>query len=450
MNAAAVAKAMLHPRAIYTTVAALLIPYLALYAHHLAQNLHTPPGDDYPIHVYLALQARENPLAVVTASGEYPSLIHLLGLLTADPLALGRVYAAYGALLIAAGALLYAALFTQITGRRAAALAGAAVVIGSVRTLTGITDGQIADKTVLLVVVPLSLLLYAKGRPAAAVAALAPAAFINYLGLAYAAALAAAYAIYGGTRARITLTALALAGAALFTHKLTAVAQLVTYADQPPLVTWDPLWGLVSAFYGPSAPLLAAAAAYAALKTKKTAPLALAALIVLAAGLASPQYGERFMRIASLMLPAAAVGGLLEAGRGGAAALALAAYLAGPAAAGWAWATGHLDGLYAYVHRLTPDKLQAYQQALEVLPPHSNVEVMWQLDLWLVPLAKAQRPDLNVTAVWCTWTSAQYYVYTPPDPRQWYMPCTLAAGPPPGREIAKWGETALYEGPGRS
>jgi len=449
MNAAAVAKAMLHPRAIYTTVAALLIPYLALYAHHLAQNLHTPPGDDYPIHVYFALQARENPLAVVTASGEYPSLVHLLGLLTADPLALGRLYAAYGALLIAAGALLYAAYFAQATGRKTAALAGAAVVVGSVRTLAGITDGQIADKTVLLVVVPLSLLLYAKGRPAAAIAALAPAAFINYLGLAYAAALAVAYAIYGGTRARIALTALALAGAALFTHKLAAAAQLAANADQPPLAPWDPLRGLVYAFYGPSAPVLAAAA-YAALKTKKTAPLALAALIVLAAGLASPQYGERLMRIASLMLPAAAVGGLLEARHDRAAALVLATYLAGPAAAGWAWATGHLDGLYAYVHRLTPDKLHAYQQALKALPPHSNVEVMWQLDLWLLPLAKAQRPDLNVTAVWCTWTPAQYYVYTPPDPRQWYMPCTLAAGPPPGKEIARWGETALYEGTGHS
>jgi hypothetical protein len=322
--------------------------------------------------------------------------------------------------------------------------------VGSVRTLAGITDGQIADKTVLLVVIPLSLLLYAKGRPAAAVAALAPAAFINYLGLAYTAALAVAYAIYGGTRARITLAALALAGAALFTHKLTAAAQLAAYADQPPPAPWDPLWGLIYAFYGPSAPLLAAAAAYVALKTKKTAPLALAALIVLAAGLASPLYGERLMRIASLMLPAAAVGGLLEAGRGRAAALVLATYLAGPAAAGWAWTTGHLDGLYAYVQRLTPDKLYAYQQALRALPPHSNVQVMWQLDLWLLPLAKAQRPDLNVTVVWCAWTPAQYYVYTLPDPRQWYMPCTLAAGPPPGREIARWGETALYEGTGHS
>jgi hypothetical protein len=402
------------------------------------------------MHVYFALQARENPLAIATTPEAYPSLIHLLGLITADPLALGRLYAAYGALLIAAGVILYAAYFAQATGRRAAALAGVAVVVGSVRTLAGITDGQIADKTVLLVVVPLSLLLYAKGRPAAAVAALAPAAFINYLGLAYAAALAVAYAIYGGKKARIALAALALAGAALFVHKLAAAAQLASYAAQPPPVPWDPLWGVVYAFYGPSAPLLAAAAVYAALKTKKTAPLALAALVVLAASLASPQYGERLMRIASLMLPAAAVAGLLEAGRHRAAALVLAAYLAGPAAAGWAWAAGHLDGLYAYVNRLTPDKLYAYQQALKALPPHSNVQVMWQLDLWLLPLAKAQRPDLNVTVVSCTWTPAQYYIYTPPDPRQWYMPCTLAAGPPPGREIARWGETALYEGPGRS
>jgi hypothetical protein len=97
---------------------------------------------------------------------------------------------------------------------------------------------------VLLVVVPPSLLLYAKGRPAAAVVALSPAAFINYLGLAYAAALAVAYAIYGGTRARIALAALALAGAALFTHKLAAVTQLASYAAQPPLAPWDPLWGL--------------------------------------------------------------------------------------------------------------------------------------------------------------------------------------------------------------
>jgi hypothetical protein len=136
------------------------------------------------------------------------------------------------------------------------------------------------------------------------------------------------------------------------------------------------------------------------------------------------------MRITSLMLPAA-VGGLLEARRDGAAALVLATYLAGPAAAGWAWATGHLNGLYAYVHCLTPDKLYSYQQGLEALPPHSNVEVMWQLDLWLVPLAKVQRPDLNVTTVACVWTPAQHYVYTPPDPRQRYMPCTMAAGPRP-------------------
>jgi hypothetical protein len=87
---------MLHPRAIYITAAALLIPYLALYAHHLAQNLDTPPGDDYPIHVYFALQARKDPLAIATTPGEYPSLVHLLGLLTANPIALGRIYAAYG------------------------------------------------------------------------------------------------------------------------------------------------------------------------------------------------------------------------------------------------------------------------------------------------------------------------------------------------------------------
>ena len=91
MNAAAVAKAMLHPRAIYITAAALLIPYLALYAHHLAQNLDTPPGDDYPMHVYFALQARENPLAIATTPEAYPSLIHLFGLITADPLALGKL-----------------------------------------------------------------------------------------------------------------------------------------------------------------------------------------------------------------------------------------------------------------------------------------------------------------------------------------------------------------------
>ncbi|MFP3200288.1 MAG: hypothetical protein RXR06_10500 [Thermoproteus sp.] len=444
-------KVMAQPRAIYAATAALLIPYLALYAQALARNLAWMPlGDDYPIHVYFALQAREDPLAVVTTPGEYPSLVHLLGLLTGDPLALGRAYAIYGAALIAAGALLYGAYAAQLAGRKAAALAGAAAVVGSVRTLAGIVDGQIADKTVLLVLVPLSLILYAKGRRAAAVAALAPALFLNYLGLAYAAALALAYAAYGGRPARLALAAAAAVEAALAYYKLASAAGLALAAGGAPLAPWNPLWGLISGFYGPSAPLLAAAAAYAAVKRGRAAPLALAALIVLAAALASPQYGERLMRIASVMLPAAAVGGLLEARRDGAAALILAAYLAGPAAAGWAWATGHLNGLFAPVQRLTPDKLHAYQQALKALPPHSNVEVMWQLDLWLVPLAKAQRPDLNVTTVACVWTPDQYYVYTPPDPRQWYMPCTLAAGPPPGREVARWGETALYEGPGRS
>ena len=449
MNPKAVARVITQPRAIYAATAALLIPYLALYARHLTQNLAWMPlGDDYPIHVYMALQTRENPLAIFTTAGHYPSLIHLLGMLSGDPLALGRAYAAYGAVLIAAGAALYSVYTAQLAGGKAAALAGAAVVIGSVRTLAGVVDGQVADKTVLLILIPPSLILYARGRPAAAVLALTPAAFINHLGLAYAAALALAYAIYGGKPAALALAVATAAGALLAPHKLAAAAELAMAAAEPPPTAWDPLWGLVYGFYGPSAPVAAAAAAYVALRAKRAAPLALASLIVLVAALASPQYGERLMRVAALLTPMASVAGLLELRRNTAAALVLAIYLAGPAAAGWAWASGHLDGLFVPVQRLTPEKLQAYHQILATLPPHSHVEVMWQLDLWLLPLAKADRPDVEISTTACKWGPAQYYVYTPPDPRQWHMPCTLAAGPPPGRPVAKWGNTTLYEGAG--
>ncbi len=424
----------------------ILIPYLALYVKHLAQNLAWMPlGDDYPIHVYFALEARENPTTIFTTHGGYPSLIHLLGFLVTDPLALGRLYAIYGALLIAAGAVFYGAYTAQLTGSKPATLIGAAAVIGSVRTLAGIIDGQLADKTVLLIVIPLSLMLYAKGHPTAALLSLAPVIFINYLGVAYAAALALAYAIYGGKRPKIAIALLATAGVALLHDRITTVAQLAQSAfAQPPPIPWDPLWGLIYAFYGPSAPILAATAAYIAVKAKHAAPLALASLTVLAAALTAPLYGERLMRIAALMMPVAAAAGLLETGHRRAAALTLAVYLAGPAAAGWAWATGHLDGLFAPVQRLTPDKLQAYTQALALIPPNATVQVMWQLDLWLLPIAKTQRPDLNVEPVSCTWGKAQYYVYTTPDPRQWHMPCTHAAGPPPGKPLAKWHNTTLY------
>jgi len=159
-----------------------------------------------------------------------------------------------------------------------------------------------------------------------------------------AAALAAGFHIYGGVLALIYAALygapqlLLAAPLALLTpqswilgHLLARIpgtdplSKLTLLTDRAPI--WLAKAGLEAA--------VLAAAALAALKTKKTAPLALAALIVLAAGLASPQYGERLMRIASLMLPAA-VGGLHEARHDGAAALVLAACLAGPAAAGWA------------------------------------------------------------------------------------------------------------------
>jgi len=97
-----------------------------------------------------------------------------------------------------------------------------------------------------------------------------------------------------------------------------------------------------------------------------------------------------------LLLPAAAVAGLLEAGRRKAAALALATYLAGPAAAGWAWVAGQIDGLFAPVQRIDPPMLEAYLQILDRIPPRSQVAAMWQLDLWLLPLAKTHRPDLEI------------------------------------------------------
>jgi len=289
MKPSAVAKAMPSPRAISLALAVLLIPYLILYARHLLQNLQwLPLGDDYPIHVYFALEARENPAAVLTTPGQYPSLIHLLGAVAEDPLTLGKIYAIYGAALIAVGAALYGIYAAQAAGRKIAVLAGAAVVVGSVRTLAGVIDGQIAEKTVVLILVPLSLILYARGRQVAAVLTLTPAAFINYLGLAYAVALALAYAIYGRRQARLALAVVAAAGTPLLHHKLTAAAELTLAAAQPPLESWNPLWGLVYGFYGPSAPLLAAAAVYAAVRTRRAAPVALVSLAVLAAALASP------------------------------------------------------------------------------------------------------------------------------------------------------------------
>ncbi|WP_052883170.1 hypothetical protein [Thermoproteus tenax] len=124
---------------------------------------------------------------------------------------------------------------------------------------------------------------------------------------------------------------------------------------------------------------------------------------------------------------------------------AQALLLAGPALADWAWATGHLSGLFAPVDRITPAKYQAYMEILRALPPGSRVEVMWELDTWLLPLAKTYRPDIAVNITACRWTRSEYYVYTPPYSGQWYLPCILEVGPPPGVLIMSINGTGLYK-----
>ncbi|MGC9171108.1 MAG: hypothetical protein ACP5HD_10285, partial [Thermoproteus sp.] len=255
-------------------------------------------------------------------------------------------------------------------------------------------------------------------------------------------------AAFGGRKARIFFAALVAAGAALLWYKFATVFGLASQAEASPGYSWNPLWGLIYGFYGPSALLLIPLAVYYLPKTEKARPLIVTALVVLAAAMLSQAYGERLMRIASLLVPAGVAAGALELGRRRELAIALAVYLAGPAAAGWAWATGHLPGLFAPVDRITPQKLSAYMAILSRLPRNSTVEVMWSLDLWMLPLAKAYRPDLNVTVVVCNWTKAPYYVYTPPSPDQWYLPCIARAPPPPGVLIADYNGTGLYAGRG--
>ncbi|ACB39407.1 conserved hypothetical protein [Pyrobaculum neutrophilum V24Sta] len=416
----------------------LYIPYLCFYLQQLWLNASwLPRGDDYPIHVYFALLLRGDPAAVFTTPWEYPGIPHLLGLLWGDPLALGRAFAVYAAALALLGVALYG-LYFKAAGVPAPFLASFYLVTASVRTLAGLVDGQIADKTVLLVFVPLSLYLYARGRPAAAVAALAPSIFTNYLGVAYGGLLSVMYAVYGGRRARLALAVYIALVAVLLWHKALSVLELAGQAASAPPMPWDPGWGLVYAFYG-SSPAVLIPLALLGLRKRAVAPLAAASLLLLVIGAASSAYGERLYRVAALLLPASAAAS-------GWTGLALAAYSAFPAAGGWAWALGALPGLYQPVDRITPGQLDAYRAVLAALPSNSTVEVQWSLDPWLLPLAYAYRPDVRVNLTACRWTRADFYVYTPPDPRQWYMPCIREVGPPPGVRVASWGSTALYRG----
>ncbi len=434
------------PRFIAVLIALLLIPYLYLYAAQLWKNIAwLPLGDDYAFHVYFALVERGDPAALFTSPGEYPGVIHLIGFLTGDPVALGRIYAVYGALLIAAGVVLYALFFKALGASLPQALAAsAAAVIGSVRTLAGIVDGQIADKTVLLVLVPTSLYLYARGRQTTALLVAGASLFTNFLGVAYAGALAVFQALFGTRKAKIALALLVAAGLVLTGHKFLTILTITSQFQESPGFNWSPLWGLIYGFYGPSPLLLIPLAAYYLPKARKARPLLATALVVVAASLISQAYGERLVRVASILVPAAVAASAIELGHRRVLLLALAAYLAGPAAAGWAWAAGHLPALFAPVERITPQKLAAYHAILSQLPPNASVEIMWSLDLWVLPLAKAYRPDLNITITLCNWTRAQYYIYTPPDPAQWYLPCIANAPPPPGAPLATYGETALY------
>ncbi|MEM0277919.1 hypothetical protein [Pyrobaculum sp.] len=434
----------------HLALALLLTPYLYLYLAEYSRLLsRLPPGDDFPIHVYMALLARENPVLLVLSPGQYPGIPHLLGLLSGDPLVLGRIFGVYTALLVPVGIALYGLYFASMgADRRVALLASSLLVLGSVRTLAGLVDGQLADKTVLLVLVPLGLYLYARGRELPALAVLALSLFVNYLGFAYASLLALLMAAFGSRRAKLALLAAAPLVAALAFHKLGVVVSLASqwqkWEGAPPFVisaTWLPAY----AFYGPSGYVLPVVAAYMYIKARRARPLLLAALAIFAIALASPTYGERLMRVAALLLPAAVVAAGFELRRWALPALAL--YLAGPAAVGWLWAAGLLgSGLFAYVDRVLPGQLEAYHVFLSSLPEKATVGVRWSLDMWFLPLAQAYRPDLQVLVWDCRWGAADFYVFTPPDPRQWYMDCVRNATAPPGRLITVVNGVGLYEG----
>ena len=432
--------------AAYLALALLSIPYLYLYFAEYSRLLTgLPPGDDYPFHVYMALLARENPASVASSSQEYPGLPHLLGLLSGDPLVLGRILGVYAALLVPAGIVLYGLYFASVgADRRIAFLASALLVLGSVRTLAGLVDGQIMDKTVLLILVPLALYLYSRGREVPALAVLALSLFVNYLGFAYAALLALFMAAFGTRRAKLAVLLAAPGLAVVASHKLGVVAHLASQWHVAAPLAVSPAWLPMYAFYGPSGYVLPVAAALMSGKARRSRPLLLAALTIFAVALASPTYGERLMRIAALLLPAAVVSAGFETGRWALPALAL--YLAGPAAAGWLWAAGLWHGgLFAYVDRASPEQLAAYFAYLSALPKNATVGIRWSLDMWFLPLAKAYRPDIHVYVWDCRWGEAQFYIFTPPDPRQWYMDCIKNATAPPGRLLAIINGVRLYE-----
>ncbi|MEM2025889.1 MAG: hypothetical protein QXW94_06325, partial [Desulfurococcaceae archaeon] len=431
---------------IAVAISLFLMPYLALYlkeALRLASWL--PPGDDYALHVYFALMAARDPLSLLGA-GQYPGLVHLLGFASGDPFALGRLYGLYALFLIPAGIALWGLFFNALGApRRLAFFLSAGAVLGSVRTLAGLIDGQIADKTVLLVVVPLGLYLWARGRPLASIAVLSTSLFINYLGFAYAGLLALFIALRD-RRALLFLLALAALGALFFHNKLLTVLGLSSegWAAGEGSLVLDPLRGVLYAFYGPSGLVLPPLALLLARGSSKSQPLLLTALAVFALGIAAAGVGERLLRVSSLLLPAAVFASLVER-RSGLWPAALALHLAGPGAAGWLWLAGDWEGLFAYVERITPEKWDAYLSLLSLLPPNASVGVRWSLDLWFIPLAYAYRPDLNVSLWVCSWGPSGFYVYSPPDPRQWYLPCIASAGPPPGVLVYERNGVGLYK-----
>ncbi|ABO07905.1 hypothetical protein [Pyrobaculum calidifontis] len=408
-------------------------PYLYLYvtayakffAHYRGALI--PLGDDYPMHVYFALQFCHDPATVM--QGQYPGLLHIAASLPCDLWKTATALSTMAILLIPLAVAAWGLVYRAVGAGKWAWPLAALAVLSQPRLLQSVGDGQLPEKYTLLVILPAAAYLWLRGRRAAAGAVAGLAAWTSYLGATY-------VALFALATLSPTLAATAAAVAAAGWPRVqTAFTTAAEAAGGPALIPYmDPIRASFYVYFNPIAlPALAAAALWLAAKKPRTLPLLATALALWAAAFALPPLNERLARAAGFLLTASTLAAAWEKDRRVLAATALL-IAAGPAAAGWAWAAAHIApvpygeqllqyGLFQPAVRTLPCKLDAYQEIAKEIPRGATVSVAWQLDLWLLPYLYQTRPDVKVNVTVCPWDMEGLRVVSGLVPGSWYLPC---------------------------
>lgn len=419
--------------AVWALVAAALVPYIYLYISKyptfffVFHGALIPTGDDYPIHVYYALKFCRDPASIL--GGQYPGLVQIAASFSCNIWGAATSLSIAALLLVPLGIAAWGLVYRALGAGKQAWALSALAVLTQPRILQSIQDGQLPEKYVLLVIMPLSVYLWLKGKKALGGAVAGLAAWTSYMGSSYVALFALA------TLSPAYMAAALAVAAAGLPRVLGAFTTAAEAAGSPVILDYtSPLKASFYAYFNPAALLLLLAVGmWLASKRPRSLPLFAAAVALWAAAFVVTPLNERFVRAAAFLLAASVLAMAQEKSRKALAATAVI-IAAGPAAAGWAWAAAHFVsvpyggqliqyGLFQPSVRVLPCKFEAYAQVAKELPPGANVTVAWQLDLWLLPYLYQTRPDVHVAVVLCPQELEGLRVVSGLAPNSWYLPC---------------------------